>query len=130
MTDSIGDRPAAFVSGIIIPARIAYLIEKNTRLDEYRRRSRGGDPELDTALHGIHWAAMTWAVTANGSVPRKRSEAAVEWYTPEQIATQTRLTGHAIRLAIREGRLPAEKVDGRWRVTPADYRNFRASHTP
>ncbi|MDO9439888.1 MAG: helix-turn-helix domain-containing protein [Beijerinckiaceae bacterium] len=116
------------MSGAIVPPRIAYLLTLHTGIDDYRKRARGDDHDLDTALNAIRFAAMQYAASANGTHTRKRAEGALNWYTPSQVANQTGVTAHAVRLAIREGRLPAEKVDGHWRVSPADYKNFRAAH--
>ncbi|TFB92777.1 helix-turn-helix domain-containing protein [Cryobacterium sp. HLT2-28] len=120
-------RPPGYVSGVIIPPRIAYILETNIRLTTFRSQSRGNDQELDAALNAIRWAAMQWAASVNGSQHGEATEAPTRlrnWYTPAQIATKTGITEHAVRLAIREGRLPAEKVDRMWTVSPADYSNF------
>lgn len=119
-------RPPGYVSGVIIPPRIAYVLETRASLSTLRTSTRGDDSELDSVLNAIRWLAMEWSVRANGSAPRKPTEGAVNWYSPAQVATRTGLTEHAVRLAIREGRIPATKHDGRWHISPADYLNCRA----
>lgn len=122
-------RPAGFVVGTVVPPRVAYLLEQFSDIGRMRTRARSEDEELYTTLNALRWSALQWAESVNGSQPRKSTKVRLNWYTPEQVANQTGLTSHAIRLAIREGRLPAEKTDGRWRITPADYRNFMTAHS-
>lgn len=121
-------RPSGYVNGVIVPPRIAYILETSVGLTAFRGKTRGDDSELDAALNAIRWAAMQWAASLSGSTPRKAAEAKPHWYTPAQIAGQTGITPHAVRLAIREGRLPATKEERTWKVSAADYANFRASH--
>jgi excisionase family DNA binding protein len=126
---SDSQRPAALFSGVQMSIRVAWLLESRTSLSEIRRRERGQDPELDDFLNAVRVAAFTYDKTG-GSTPRKAKEAKARWYTPQQIATQMGVTPHAIRLAIREGRLPATKHGRTWRITPAEYKNYRHTHSP
>lgn len=121
-------RPPGFVSGVVVSPKIAYLLETRADLTKLRTSARGEDSELDAVLNAIRWAAMQWAASVNGSEPRKPAEGRVNWYTPAQIATQIHIGEHAVRLAIREGRLQANKSNGRWLITPADYRAFLAQY--
>jgi len=120
--------PGSYVQGIIITPRQAYVLEQAARLTELRSKIRGNDSELDQVLHDIRLMAMAWAASVNGRTTRKATEATVNWYSPAQVAAQTGVTEHAVRLAIREGRLSATKTEGRWQVTPADYAAYRATH--
>lgn len=123
-------RPTGYINGVIVPPRVAYQLERSlTELSRLRTNARGSDDEMYQTLHALHWTAVQWAASANGSTQRKAPEGTVNWYTPTTIAGQLRVTPHAVRLAIREGRLRAVKDEyGHWQVAPADYYTFRQRH--
>lgn len=118
-------RPASYVNGVLITPEVAYLLDANLDLTAARTRARGADTKLYDALHAIRWTALKWAASVNGSVQRKPTEQPVNWYTPRTIAGQMGITEHGVRLAIRQGRLRAQKHDGRWRIAPVDYAAYR-----
>lgn len=130
---SQASKPPGFVQGVIISPKIAYIIETRADLTALRTSIRGEDSELDTALNALRWAAMQWAASVNGRQSRKATEAEPDlkhWYTPGELAGRTNVSEHAIRLAIREDRLPATKRDGRWQIAPADFAIYIAHHHP
>jgi hypothetical protein len=123
-------RPSLYVQGVIVSPRVAAVLESMADFQAARTKYRGTDDEVYDTLHALRYAALQWAAYANESRPApgaKAEPALKRWYTPEQIAGQLHVTPAAIRLAIREGRLPAEKNDGRWRITPADYSTYRST---
>lgn len=102
------------------------MLEKRLDLSRLRTAARGDDTELDTVLNAIRWTALQFETSANESQQRKPAKATVNWYTTTQVATGSGVTNAAIRLAVREGRLRATKVDGHWQIAAADYYAFRA----
>ena len=124
-------RPPGYVSGVIISPKIAYLIETRAALTTLRTTACGEDGELDTVLNAIRWAAMQYATSVNGSEPRKSTEATPrlkEWLTPQEVANHLRITSHAVRLAIRQKKLPARKENGRYMIAAADFAAYTTAN--
>ena len=122
--------PSRFVQGVVVSPRIAYLLEKSVDLKPLRLRSRGEDTDLADTLHALHWAALAYDASLNGSNDTSTTEAkrpSNQALTPGAVASRLGITAHAVRLAIREQRLPATQVDGRWQISNADYQNFKAA---
>lgn len=46
------------------------------------------------------------------------------WYTPEELATKHEVKPKTVLKWIGEGKLPALKVGGRYRLTDADWSEF------
>lgn len=123
-----GDGPACIV---IVPARIANWLATRTNLSEVRINSRGTDPEVYAVLAALHRAGLAWRTSATGSSAPAEPEAATpsKWMSTTQAALQLGVTDRAIRLAIGQHRLPAENLDGRWRITREDLEHYRAART-
>ena len=121
-----GDGRDAFV---IVPARVAAWLARHTDLSTVRVSARGTDPEVYGVLHDLHAAALTWRSSATGSEQAPEPEATTRssWLSTTQAAGQLGITDRAVRLAIRQGRLPAEQVDGRWRISKEDVEHYRAA---
>lgn len=121
-----GDGPGCVV---IVPARVAAWIAARTALRGARISARGDDPEVYAVLAALHRAALTWRTSATGSPtpPAPEVTAPSQWMSTTQAAHRLGVTDRAIRLAITQHRLPAENVDGRWRITPEDIEHYRAA---
>lgn len=121
-----GDGPACVV---IVPARVAAWLATRTNLRNVRISARGTDPEVYAVLHDLHRAALAWRTSAAGSVdaPVPEEPRPSEWGSTTQAAGLLGITDRAVRLAVREGRLPAQQVAGRWRVTREDVEHYRAA---
>ena len=131
-------RPAsAYVHGIdgpavVVPARVAAWLQSRAGLDRLRIDNRGVDPEVDAVLTALRVAALHWRAAATGSDPRKEPEGEAEsvtWLTSAQAADSLGVGPRAIRLAIAEQRLPAERVGGRWLINREDVEHYRAART-
>ncbi|MGN7149179.1 hypothetical protein ACTHQ6_09335 [Arthrobacter sp. SAFR-179] len=88
------------------------------------------DPEADNVLVALRLAALPWRETATGSPQAAEPEvtgSSRQWKTTTQAGIRLGITGRAVRLAIKEGRLPATNVDGRWRITNEDIAHFSAA---
>lgn len=127
--------PAAYVHGVgapvvVIPARVCAWLERHAGLNEVRIRERGSDAEVDAVLVAVRLAALTWRTTATGSPLAAKPEAPTDlnqWLSTSQAADIIYITDRAVRLAIREGRLPATLLNGRWRITREDIQHFAAA---
>lgn len=127
--------PQAYVHGIggpvvVIPARVCAWLERHAQLNEVRIRERGTDPEVDAVLVALRLAALTWRTTATGTPVAAKPEAPTDlnqWLSTTQAADILYITDRAVRLAIKEGRLPATLLNGRWRITREDIQHFAAA---
>lgn len=122
--------PSRFVQGVVVSPRIAYLLEKSVDFKPLRVKSRGADTDLTDTLHALHWAALAYDSSFHGSndtSPTEVRRPSMQALTPGAVASRLGITPHAVRLAIREQRLPATQVDGRWQISPADFENFKAT---
>lgn len=116
--------PARFVHGeagpvAIVPGRVAAWLSTNTGLDRLRVEVRGTDAEVDAVLNALAVAAGAWRTSAIGSweAPVAEVGASSPWMNSVDAASELDVTPRAVTLAITEGRLPAEKVGGRWRIS-------------
>ncbi|KTR11068.1 helix-turn-helix domain-containing protein [Curtobacterium citreum] len=126
---------------VVVPGRVIAYLERAARLDDFRIQHRGQDPQVDEVLRAMHIAALRWrtAVTA-AAAPAPSSVDTTAHTTPAQpdgessyglttgqAAARLGVGAEAVRKAIREGRLPAEQHDGRWRITPEVIEHYRAA---
>jgi excisionase family DNA binding protein len=119
---------------VMVPARIAALLERGTDISALRVRSRGVDPEASAVLEDIRLAAMSWSPASDfaltqseGDGARKVAGCSEQWMTTGQVARQLGLSPQAVRNAIRAGRLRATQVDGnRFQVSREDFEHYRA----
>ncbi|WP_171467684.1 helix-turn-helix domain-containing protein [Cellulosimicrobium sp. 72-3] len=115
---------------VMVPARVAAWLEVRAGLSSVRAKARGTDPEVDAVLFALRMAGLAWRTSATGSevepepeVPRESSQ----WLSTGQAAELLGITDRAVRLAIREGRLDAEQVAGRYRISRPNFEHYRAA---
>lgn len=119
-------------SVVLVPAKVAHWLGQRG-LDALRVRARGEDAEVDSVLTALRLAALAYGASADGSgngsalVVQAEVAAPLEWMTTGQAADALRLTSRAVRLACEQGRLPAQQVDGRWRITRTDVHHYAAN---
>lgn len=118
---------------VVVPARVAHLLEQQLDLAALRVRLRGLDPEASGVLEDIHLVALEWSSALAGTRAAELPEPAEEsvskeanWMSTTQAAGRLGMTDRGVRKAIREGRLNAHLVDERYRITFADLEHFRA----
>lgn len=114
---------------VVVPARIAALLDQHLRLDRFRKSVRGHDAELDSVLLAIRLAAVVYSSatgTERAKTPEPQPHSSRGIGTPAA-AIQLGISDRAVRKAMTEGRLNAEKVDGRWRTSHADIQSYRAN---
>ncbi|MFS0883978.1 helix-turn-helix domain-containing protein [Aeromicrobium sp. 179-A 4D2 NHS] len=114
---------------VVVPARIANLLERHGRLSELRVRTRGLDPEASAVLEDIRLAALLWAGSASGTEGDRAPEpdARSKWFTTGQAASHLGITREAVGKACREGRLTATRTGDRWVIGREDLEQFRAA---
>lgn len=117
--------------GVVISAETAYLIETFGGLGELRRRLRGRYPQVSQELLDLRYVAMSFD-------PRQLPEAEVEsaelaaqsevgWLSPQRVADLLGITDRAVRLACSQGRIEAEQVGSRWRISQEAFKHYKAA---
>lgn len=115
---------------VVVPARIAAILERHADLSGLRVRTRGVDPEATAVLEALHVAALQWRGSATGTEEAAEAEPATDskrWLSTGEAADLVGVTARAIRKAIDEGRLEAVKVGGRKRISREDLEHYRAA---
>ncbi|MDN4595907.1 helix-turn-helix domain-containing protein [Leifsonia virtsii] len=117
---------------VIISGRAAAFLLRYAGLNQYHVDHRGEDPEIDQTLVALKVAALAWRGTATGTQEAAKPELdrGSQWLSTSQAAAAIQVTDRAIRKAIRERRLHAEKVGRTYRISReqlAHYRERRGS---
>ncbi|MGF6834000.1 hypothetical protein QF015_002175 [Paenarthrobacter sp. TE4293] len=126
---------SAYVHGVgspvvVLPGRVCAWLERYAKLNEVRIQNRGADAEVDAVLVAVRLAALAWRDAATGSSVAAKPEAATDlkrWFTTTQAGDKIGITDRAVRLAIKEHRLKASNIDGRWRIALEDIEHFKAA---
>jgi excisionase family DNA binding protein len=119
---------------VLVPARVAAILERHADLTALRVRVRGLDPEASAVLEALRAAALCWRSSAlapqSGTGDDRDAEPApesMEWLTTGEAADQAGVTSRAIRRAIEDGRLPASTTaGGHNRISPEDLAHYKA----
>ncbi|WP_061269184.1 helix-turn-helix domain-containing protein [Cellulosimicrobium funkei] len=127
--------PSAYLHGegpeavVIVPVRIAAWLATRTNLSAIRISARGTDPEVYAVLAALHRGGLQWQTQATGSAQRKEPEvpAPSKWVSTSKAADLLGITDRAVRLAIEEERLPAERHGRNWRIARTDIEQYRAA---
>ncbi len=115
---------------VVVTARVAAWLDARG-LSALRVNARGVDAEVDAVLAALHYAALSWRTSLSSAQsevagPDVEDAPGLTWVSSSTAADLLGITDRAVRLAMESGRLPAEKVDGRWRVAREDLEHFRA----
>lgn len=118
-------------AGVHVPLRIASLLFRRAGLEQYHLTHRGQDPEADAVIAALKLADRRWRASVGVTDTRKPTEATPrsKWLKAAEVADQLGVTAAAVRLACRQERLPAELVDGRWRISREDFEHYRGSRS-
>ncbi len=123
--------PESYVHGdgavVVVPARVASWLLDHARLRELRIRARGVDGDIDAVLTALTVAGLHWQQQASegGSNPAPKPETEAECVGTEKAGAVLGISSRAVRAAILEGRLEAERIDGRWRISRQALQQFR-----
>lgn len=115
---------------VVVPARVAAFLEQRAHLSALRVSVRGIDPEVSEVLESLRYVAMAWRGSAAGTEVEAGPEPATDskqWMTTGGAAGVLGITSRAVRKAIARGAIPAEEVDGRYRVNREDIEHYRAA---
>jgi excisionase family DNA binding protein len=115
---------------LIMPPRIAALIESRTNVKALRVKLRGIDPEATAVLEDLRVAALSWRScpdTTTGVDRARKPAARSSRLTTGQAAELAKVTRQAIGKAIRTGHLTAIKINGRYHIERPDLDQWRSS---
>lgn len=112
-------------AGTFVPARVGRYLLAWGRFPDVPRT---GDPEVDEVLRTMRRMGEGWVRAVTGTAVDAKPEPAVDWFSTTTAADRARCTDRGIRKAIAEDRLKAEKVDGRWRISPEALEHYRKAN--
>lgn len=114
---------------VVVPARVAAVLERYADLTGLRVRTRGVDPEVTHVLEALRYAALTWRSSAIGTAEAVRPEPAAssDWLSTREAADLLRVTPRAVRKSIALGKLPSQRVGNRHRISREDLEHYRAT---
>ena len=112
---------------LMLPPRIAALVERRTNIRELRLSVRGIDPEASAVLEDLRTAALSWSGSLRETDDDKPREPPSELITSGGAADVTGISRQAIGKAIRSGRLSAQMVNGRYLIRRDDLEHWRAT---
>ncbi|WP_396939601.1 helix-turn-helix domain-containing protein [Mycolicibacterium sp.] len=121
---------------VVVDGRVCAILSRVLKLDRLRMEVRGQDPQLDQTLVAIRLAAIASRSSAPGTTSAPQSEPVSgsrgqlnDTVNTSTAATILGITDRAIRKSIAEKRLPATKIDGRYRINREDLATFQATAT-
>lgn len=119
---------------VVVPPAVAAWLLSATDLARLRVAHRGEDPQRDAVLLALTHCANLWRTSTTsaitsvcGSALATEAEAVApsEYMNTSRAADALGIGRRAVRLACDQGRIPATRVDGRWRIDPADVAAYR-----
>lgn len=130
--------PARYLVGgsprsVVVPARIARALDR-ALLDDYRKRARGMDAELDATLSALHVAGLEWAEHRATSGAGRTELPQIDSQTSSDgedidvatVAHQLGCTDRNVTDLLARGRIAGRRVHGRWLVAPEDLEGYLA----
>lgn len=115
----VGGEPPA----VVLPARIARALDRSL-LDDFRRRARGLDSEMDAVLAAVHVAGLRYAeaTAVGGRTPLPQivdlSPSAHDLLDTTAVADWIGCKPRNVRDLHERGRLTGHKIGGRLLFTP------------
>jgi excisionase family DNA binding protein len=100
-------------------------------LEDYQRRHRGANPALDRATAVLRLVSAAYRASLGSECGTSRAKTAEpvkqsgEQLTTQQVGARLGITDRAVRKAIKEGRLAAESIGGRWLIKTEDVSTYR-----
>lgn len=115
--------------GVLVPPRVALLLLVRGGLSDYQRRARGDDPQVDAVLAAFVAEALAWRRAAgsrhpDATVPRL-SEPWSQKLSTTEAARRIGVSHRTVLRNIAAGRLPAERVGGRFVLDLEDVEHHR-----
>ena len=117
--------------GLVISADTAYLLETFGDIKRLRQRIRGRYPNVSQELLDLRTVAMSYdperLPEAEVDSAELAAQSEVDWLSPQRVADLLGISDRAVRLACSQGRIDAQQVGSRWRISEEGYRAYRAA---
>ncbi|MDQ1217983.1 helix-turn-helix domain-containing protein [Microbacterium arborescens] len=112
--------------GVFVPARVARII---SALGSFERvhASFPADAEIAEVLRALRQAGEMWRRAEVGTRVDETPAPTPAWFTTRTAAALIGCKPRAVRRAIAENRLAAEKVAGVWNISAEAVAHFRRS---
>lgn len=121
--------------GMYLPGWLADHLERQFAVSAHRMRVRGADPTVDEALLAFAHIVSAWRAAGSdqGSVdgtslpetPEPAPRSTGDALLVAEAAGLVGISDRAVRRAICENRLPAQRIGRRWLVDRADAMTYR-----
>lgn len=111
---------------VVVPARIARMLEGSGALSQLRTRASGVDPEAWEVLDALRLASEQWTGDPLHCMPVREKIDPDLALTSAEIAIQIGISDRAVRRAMRDGELEAQMVGGRWIASREAFEHYRA----
>jgi len=127
--------PTAYVHGIdgpvvVVPGRVAALLDNLVDLTRLRIDVRGQDPELDAVLVALRTAALAWRASAGGLPDRTPADPLPPWISAGQTAELLGVDPRHVRRLATTGRLTGRQLGDRtWLIERESAEHYRATRT-
>lgn len=114
---------------VILDARTCAWLERYAGLTALRVKVAGTDRVITEQLTEIRVAAMSWRSSATGTAVDAQPELPPksEWMSTGEAGQALDVSDSAIRKAIRNEKLNATQVAGRYRISKEDLEHYRAA---
>ena len=113
--------------GVVVPGRVAAVLDKLLDLREIRTQLRGYDAELDGVLVAMATAAAAWRASATGRPERTSPDPLPEWITTAKAADVLYCDPRHVRRLIAEGKLTGQQITRGWLVETESVQMYRAA---
>ncbi|MFI8593871.1 helix-turn-helix domain-containing protein [Microbacterium sp. NPDC078428] len=111
---------------VLVPGRVCAFLVRHVNLARLHDHYGPTDAQAAAVLRSIRSAALDYANgSCSGTIPAAEPEPGPAWYSTGQAAERLAMTDRGVRKAILAGHLPAENVNGRWRITADDLDTYR-----
>lgn len=116
---------------VVVPVSVAAWLDSQIDLQRLRPQARADGMQTFAVLHALlvaaHYARPTSARGRKALGASAEAAPPSEVMSTDQAADLLGIGSRAVRLACAEGRLPAQQVDGRWRIDRSDVNAYRST---
>ncbi|WP_169079847.1 helix-turn-helix domain-containing protein [Microcella alkalica] len=115
---------------VIVPSWACAFLYQAGNFETWTANNRGKFPHADNVLIAIRLGAKKWREQIEGTraAPKEERPTQSEWLTTSELADHLGFTTRGARKACAEGRIEAELVDGRYRISRTALAHYRARH--
>jgi excisionase family DNA binding protein len=122
---------------VVIDGAVCAMLDRLLRLDQIGRKYRGQNEQFDQSLAAIRLAGAAYSERSGSGadsapqpdVPPHSVRQQNPTVSTTKAASILGMTDRSVRRAIREKRLPATCLDGRYRINRDDLTNYLGAQT-